>query len=170
MKIWIIADTHFYHDRIVDFCDRPKNHTELIIANWAKTVQWDDLTIHLGDVIFKEQSKIKGILAAIPGKKILVKGNHDHETLKWYMEHGFDFACHSFVMSDMVFTHAPLQKLPENIKWNIHGHLHNGTFEKHGIMLQSWHKLFAIENTNYKPVLLDDFINEKTYLTEGKFI
>ena len=158
MNIWLTGDTHLNHDRMVELCGRPKNHTELIIHNWASMVAWDDLTIHLGDVIFKEQSKITGILAAIPGKKVLVKGNHDRESLKWYMEHGFDFACHSFVMSDIIYTHAPLQKLPDNIKLNIHGHYHNADITKFEVKPQSFNKLFALEYTNYKPVLLDEFI------------
>ena len=52
MKIWIIADTHFYHENIIKFENRPLDNVEQIIANWNKVVADEDLVIHLGDVIF----------------------------------------------------------------------------------------------------------------------
>lgn len=134
MKIWIIADTHFYHENIKKFQGRPDDFNEQIIKNWNKLVQHDDLVIHLGDVIFglnKEQT-LPNIMATLPGKKVLCRGNHDLNPTIWYMERGFDFVCDYFVSEDIAFSHAPLTPLPPQtmvndqrvVKWNIHGHFH----------------------------------------------
>jgi calcineurin-like phosphoesterase family protein len=162
MNIWLISDTHFYHDRIILYCNRPQNHTQLIIENWATAVKEDDITIHLGDVIFKQSSQIKNILDSIAGRKILVRGNHDNESLPWYMSHGFDFACDQFVYNNIIFTHAPISVLPVGIETNIHGHLHNAPFikEKWDLKSRPFNKLFAIELEDYKPVLLDTFVKK----------
>ena len=136
MSIWIIADTHFYHENIIKFQGRPNDFNKQIIKNWNKLVQYDDLVIHLGDVILglnKEQT-LPGILATLPGKKILCRGNHDPNPATWYMERGFDFVCDYFVYQDIAFSHAPLTPLPpqalvndqRSVNWNIHAHFHKG--------------------------------------------
>src|SRR5476649_1621970 len=137
MNIWIIADTHFYHENIKKFQGRPNDFNEKIIKNWNQLVAYDDVVIHLGDVIFgldKEQ-RLPSLMASLPGKKILCRGNHDPKPAEWYMEHGFDFACDYYVYKDVAFSHAPLTPLPPQtlvsdgrpVNWNIHGHFHKGT-------------------------------------------
>ena len=46
---WIIADPHFYHDRLTrpDYESRHQHHTELMILNWQTLVQPDDDILHL---------------------------------------------------------------------------------------------------------------------------
>ncbi len=158
MRIWLISDTHFYHAKMVEYCGRPINHTELIIKNWILAPAWDDLTIHLGDVIFGNSSKMKGILAQVPGKKVLIKGNHDRESLHWYMENGFDFACNAFIYKSVFFTHTPAKVLPEGTTINVHGHFHNAPTKYHDFTTSPINKLLAIEYTDYKPVLLENFV------------
>lgn len=161
-QIWLITDTHFNHDKMVELCGRPANHTQLILENWRNAVSEQDTTFHLGDVILGRQSEMEAMIRSVPGKKILILGNHDQEKPSWYMKRGFDFACEAFVHKGILFTHYPAQVLPvgataEKITLNIHGHLHNSTH--HGdIPLHPWNKKLAIEETNYKPVLLEDFI------------
>jgi calcineurin-like phosphoesterase family protein len=47
MKIWIISDTHFNHNRIIELEERPEDYQELIINNWKKLVKNEDTIIHL---------------------------------------------------------------------------------------------------------------------------
>jgi calcineurin-like phosphoesterase family protein len=139
MRIWIIADTHFYHENIKRYQGRPDDFNEQIIRNWNKLVAYDDVVIHLGDVIFglDKEKRLPSLMASLPGKKILCRGNHDPKQAEWYMEHGFDFACDYFVYKDIAFSHAPLTPLPpqtlvsdgRSVRWNIHGHLHKGGIE-----------------------------------------
>ena len=102
MKIWIIADTHFYHENIKKFQGRPDDFNEQIIKNWSKLVQYDDVVIHLGDVIFglNKEEVLPSLMATLPGKKVLCRGNHDLKPTIWYMERGFDFVCDYFVIED----------------------------------------------------------------------
>ena len=136
MRIWIIADTHFYHENIKRYKGRPDDFNEQIISNWNKLVAYDDVVIHLGDVIFglDKEKRLPSLMASLPGKKILCRGNHDPKPAAWYMEHGFDFACDYYVYQDVAFSHAPLTPLPPQtlvsdgrlVTKNVHGHFHKG--------------------------------------------
>ena len=92
MKIFLIADTHFNHDAIIEFEGRPSNYMDIIKKKWNHLVGENDLVIHLGDVIFKRASELKDIMESLNGRKWLVRGNHDKENIAWYLKRGFDFA------------------------------------------------------------------------------
>jgi calcineurin-like phosphoesterase family protein len=67
---WIIGDTHLYHDNIVKYCNRPEDHTEILIKNLQDMIHEDDTLIHLGDVIFyKGCILLRDILEKVAGKK-----------------------------------------------------------------------------------------------------
>lgn len=54
--ICFIADTHFNHENIIKYCDRPFSNTkemnEYIIQKWNSVAKEDDVVYHLGDVGF----------------------------------------------------------------------------------------------------------------------
>ena len=50
MKFFVIGDTHFLHENIIKYCNRPTDFNKLIIKNWNKVVKAEDVVIHLGDV------------------------------------------------------------------------------------------------------------------------
>lgn len=162
---WLIGDTHWYHDNIVQFENRPQNHTELSIKRWRHAVAPQDTTIHLGDVIFYQYTRLKEILDSIPGKKFLVKGNHDKKTLSWYTRNGFDCAVDTLSIDNVLFSHRPVQHFPDNVTINVHGHLHSGGHRP----TESWwnpggrHRLFVLEH-HYSPICLQQFLAD----TEGK--
>ncbi len=153
MKVWITTDTHWHQDgaRI----ERPEDHTERQFRIWKSIVKAGDLVIHCGDVTWKAK-ELDNDLFLLPGKKILVRGNHDSESHSWYMRNGFDFSCDSFVMKKVLFTHAPANSLPGNALLNVHGHLHGNGHRTHDA--QPWHRLLALENTKYSPVSFDKFV------------
>jgi len=179
-KIWIISDTHFNHDKMVDYCNRPKNFEELIIKN-LEVIKVEDILIHLGDVCFGNDKENNKKLTQLKCKKWLVKGNHDKKSNKWYLENGWDFVCESF--SDnyfgkkILFSHCPMPA--EKYDLNIHGHFHNalprllrGEWKVEGEkerneqdllnLLNGKHKLVALEETNYKPILLNSLCPQNT--------
>ena len=127
MKIWLTTDTHFGHDKLVEF-GRPVDF-EVRISRGLQQIPAGDMLIHLGDVNMGEDavwhahlmSKLKGL------KTILVKGNHDNKSDKWYYEHGWDFVCQNYTnfykKKRILFSHRPQPDGKYDI--NIHGHFHD---------------------------------------------
>ena len=85
MSIYVIADLHlsFSQNKPMDiFGDNWENHAEKIKNNWIKKVKADDYVILPGDfswATYIEDTKLDfSYLNSLPGKKILLKGNHDY--------------------------------------------------------------------------------------------
>jgi len=179
MKVYLISDTHFNHQNIATYCDRPANFTDLIVKNWAVIVKPEDMVVHLGDVQIGKKSDQHDILSGLPGRKVLIRGNHDRQwsNTRW-MQAGFDFACDSMIFRNCWLTHEPAQSLPEGTTLNLHGHLHNiwdgfhpndpkedkyfaeTLLTMHKQLHNPWQRLFAIEYTSYRPVEFDKFVSQ----------
>lgn len=178
MDVWLISDTHFNHDNIATYCDRPKDFTERITKRWNEVVKAGDTVIHLGDVAIGNRRSVPEILAELTGRKILVRGNHDRQhSNTWWMEHGFDFACDGMKFRNCWLTHEPSTSLADGCELNLHGHLHNiwhgfhanGGYNDQQVKLHKpWQRLFAIEYTDYRPVEFDKFVmHPRKYLATG---
>lgn len=154
LKRWVIADTHFGHSMLVDIGSRPAKFEDRIFEAWQRMVAPEDLIIHLGDVSLPDTvADVWVKLSNLPGRKILVMGNHDKRSAKWYMERGFAFACDSFELGGILFTHRPRLIVPEHIDFNVHGHLHNTG--RHLFTPGPKHRLVALEYSNYSPVRVE---------------
>lgn len=85
MAIFFTSDQHFGHHRILELGEgRPfkhiNEHNDYIIKQWVKTVSHDDTVYVLGDVAlggFEDFPKSIKIFSWLPGKKMLIPGNHD---------------------------------------------------------------------------------------------
>jgi calcineurin-like phosphoesterase family protein len=157
LRRWIISDTHFGHTRLQAHARRPSNVDELIVKAWQRLILPTDLVIHLGDVAFTFVD-LGTLLNSLPGKKILVRGNHDSKSVSYYMSHGFDFACDALVLGGCFFTHTPSRDLPEGCTVNVHGHLHNRFPATHRAFPHC--RLFALEHSRYEPMLLEKFLKK----------
>jgi calcineurin-like phosphoesterase family protein len=161
-KIYIISDTHFNHSRIVThFGFRPYNFNDLIIDQCNKILKEDDILINLGDVIWGNKEQLKTYLSQIPGKHILVKGNHDFKhSNTFFYDSGFSFVCNQITIGKYVLSHKPVPIKNDEI--NIHGHFHNMSQdhweEDLKAILTPNHYLFSLEKTKYAPVNLDHAI------------
>jgi len=64
------------------FGDHWRNHVDRIAENWDKTVGPDDVVIVVGDhswaLRFEQAKPDIDFIAARPGRKLLVRGNHDY--------------------------------------------------------------------------------------------
>ena len=162
MKYYVISDTHFGHDKIIEYCQRPQDHEKLILRNLMITSS-DCVLIHLGDICIGDDAKWhKTMWKHWNGRKILTQGNHDTKSASWYLEHGWDFVCESFKMEycgkKICFSHKP-QPWDGDWEINVHGHLHNlGHREKEFKELKQWHRLYSPELMNYQPIELSKFI------------
>ncbi len=156
--IWFIADTHFFHNNIIKYCDRPYPNMELmnqcLIGNYNNVVKPDDVCIWVGDVGFAGDEKINEILAQLNGYKILVIGNHDFHRGK-LRNLNFDEIHLLYLIEDnnaqIVLTHYPMDNLPLNVL-NVHGHLHQK------VTGNDQHFNVAVERLGYKPINLKELL------------
>ena len=166
MNIYIVSDTHFYHNNIIKYCNRPfidcNVMNEKMIVRWNSQVKHDDIVIHLGDfVVYGKSEKTLELCNRLNGKKILVRGNHDRRNIYWYLAHGFDFVCDYFVIGKIIFTHRPLYKTNKHIlkyyDLNICGHIHQKEIPT------KWKykcKNISVEQTDYYPIIIDKILGE----------
>jgi len=159
MKVWLIADTHWNHDNIATYCVRPENFTEIIMRNWKRIVQPNDSVIHLGDVAIGNRRAVRDILAELPGRKTLIRGNHDRQhSNTWWMANGFDFACDAMIFRNVWLTHEPSASRAPGCDLNVHGHMHTISRAKAEAIMKPWQKLFALEYLDYMPWDFDKFV------------
>ena len=85
MSIYAIADLHlsFNHPKPMDiFGDNWENHTEKLKRDWLLKVKENDTVIIPGDfsweTYLEDAYQDFNFLNSLPGKKILLKGNHDY--------------------------------------------------------------------------------------------
>ena len=84
MALYAFADTHLSlsADKPMDiFGSRWKGHTEKIRGLWNNMISPEDTVVIAGDISWgltlNDASQDLRFLASLPGKKILLKGNHD---------------------------------------------------------------------------------------------
>lgn len=81
MKHWFISDTHFGHENIIRYSQRPFRNVDhmnrTLIDNWNDVVGKRDTVFHLGDVALGPWERWDSILRSLHGTKVLVVGNHD---------------------------------------------------------------------------------------------
>lgn len=85
MSIYVIGDLHlsFKENKPMDiFGDNWENHEEKIKDSWIKQVKDEDLVILPGDfswaMYLKDTDEDFKYINNLPGKKLLLKGNHDY--------------------------------------------------------------------------------------------
>jgi len=170
--LYITSDQHFYHSKIIEYCKRPFKSVEemnsKILENYNNIIKKDDIVIHLGDLSATVKTHIeefKEILKSLNGKKILLRGNHDHLPDQFYLDCGFEVVGDHMIVGDYFFSHYPLYKkskwctepekrlikLYENSNCTkiIHGHTHNNVlkWDDNKFRINA-----CVEMNNYNPV------------------
>ncbi|MBQ2237687.1 MAG: metallophosphoesterase [Clostridia bacterium] len=83
MNLFTISDLHlsFGTDKPMNIFRGWDNHTERIKANWCRMIKDDDIVVLPGDLSWglkiEETLEDFKFLDSLPGKKIILKGNHD---------------------------------------------------------------------------------------------
>jgi len=161
MRVLVISDTHLGHRALVEkYQSRPMDFEDRIVKNWRRMVTEDDLIIHLGDVVVGKATDWPSVVPQLPGRKVLVLGNHDRKTQSWYMANGFDFCCVEFSWEmfglRILFSHEP--RTAGQFDLNIHGHLHLGRHREY--ICDERHYLVALEDTSYEPRTLHRIVKD----------
>jgi calcineurin-like phosphoesterase family protein len=166
-RVWIISDTHFSHQNIIKYTNRPFEDAEKmnkqLIKNWNLLIKSDDMVYHLGDFAFGDKRSVENILRRLNGRKILILGNHDRCKPQHYVEIGFEWAYNFPIIYDnfCIMSHEPVFLEANSPYCNLYGHLHQNTY-------QSPNKNYyncCVEQHDYKPVLYDEI--KKHFLKIG---
>jgi calcineurin-like phosphoesterase family protein len=79
-RVWLTADLHLGHRNVLSYCDRPFADTQdmdTALVRQLGKVGVDDWLVIVGDVALGDHTLAFPLLRAIPGRKVLVVGNHD---------------------------------------------------------------------------------------------
>ena len=142
-----------------------------MIDRWRERVKPDDIVYHLGDFSITKADFPTRILAELPGKKILVLGNHDKSAARM-MEFGFDFACESMTIVEqntrLFLVHRPQRQIPPDTAYVLHGHIHNSTPEERAkhtakgeiVIIPQFNINMCVEMWNYEPVTIRHILSK----------
>lgn len=157
-KIWLIGDTHFSHQKIIEYCNRPfrtvEEMNEILIKNWNSCIGKNDVVIMMGDFALCGKEKIIEIGNKLKGRKHLLLGNHDGGSNDTYRAAGFEYIYKYPILLDekYIISHYP-QKIFSDGYINIHAHTHNNPTFSH-FTKNSF--CTSVELNNYKPILFED--------------
>lgn len=92
------SDPHYYHQKIIEYCNRPfetwEEMNEKMIKNYNDRIGSNDRVLWLGDTLMGGVKKGIDILSRLNGKKFLVLGNHDAAPHKM-ASMGFEVVSHT---------------------------------------------------------------------------
>ena len=172
LDTWIISDTHFFHENIGRYCNRPKNWQDLIIKNWNDLVSPDETVLHLGDFALGNKGNFDLLTGMLSGRLFLIQGNHDRISKSYCETHGVTLIKNSLnvQISDqmkLIFSHRPIVPLEDG--WiNLHGHIHNVPPPPEGSNLGPNHINMSVEVREYRPWRLGDILKTiKDHPTEN---
>lgn len=156
MATYIWSDLHLGHKNIIGYCNRPFTSVEemndRLIKAWQARVKKQDVIINLGDVCMGggyNKEKLTALIPTLPGRKILVMGNHDRaHSANFWRDVGFDEVYpYPIIYRDWyILSHEPLF-LNEKIPYlNVHGHTHEKSYDHPS------YKNVSVDKTNFEPV------------------
>lgn len=166
MMFWMISDTHFHHNAIRKYCERPFDTVdemdEEIIRRWNERVKPHDTVIHLGDFGFLRGEKNQEYyLNQLNGNLILLQGNHDNRSSIRTIAQclvinygGFDWWC----------QHHPSFQF----KYNLCGHIHN--LWKIATLGDSICVNVGVDVWGYRPVNMQEILREIDRMKKGEII
>lgn len=169
--IWVISDTHFGHENIIKYCNRPFSDIdemdEIMIKNWNAVVKPGDKVYHLGDVYMGSSERFLSKFARLHGKKRLIVGNHDDLKRKLgntdiRLGDLFEKVQLWRIMTEfgIVMTHVPIHESslvrgrkndgsPYDEAINIHGHIHDKPSPK------GPYRCVCVEQIDYTPINIE---------------
>lgn len=131
-KIFFVSDTHWWHTNIIKYCNRPfdtvEEMNEKLISNWNSVVNKEDTVFHLGDFAFCGPTKAKVILEQLNGNIILVKGNHDYDSILKLFNKVYDQLIIKIGEELIYLNHFPFLTYAGAYRENVYqlfGHVHS---------------------------------------------
>jgi len=161
-NVFLTADLHFGHAKIIKYENRPFNSVEemdeAMIKNWNGVVSKKDKIFVVGDVSFHNKERTTEIIQQLNGNKILIIGNHDQRSIQWWMDAGFDEVSNYPIIYKewIVIQHEPPTYINDAMPYfYIYGHVHSTEMYR-TITKQS--ACVSAERWEYTPVNLEKII------------
>lgn len=164
--IWFTSDTHFGHENVIKFCNRPFRdvdhmNSELILR-WNEKVKNGDQIYHLGDFSFMKKPETEKLLSRLKGQIFLVRGNHDHKDTRGIKSFAWVKDYHEIKVEIdgqkqlIVLSHYPILSWHNRHygAWHLHGHCH-GSLPDEGVRRID----VGCDVYGYSPVSLDEINN-----------
>lgn len=174
---YFIADTHFFHESVIEFNQRPfkdvNDMNKQLIENWNNTVKFSNDEVYiLGDFVYKGTGEnANSILQQLRGKKYLIKGNHEkYLNDKKFEHHHFEWIKNYYVLKynkrKFVLFHYPILEWDGYYKRSIHlyGHVHNNKVDFFNGILGINAVNVGVDMIGYKPISIDkiiEIVNER---------
>lgn len=168
--IYYIADMHLGHTNIIKYCHRPFESVEemnsVLVRNWKERVKEEDTVYIVGDLFYRHKNP-ESILEQLPGKKILIEGNHDRSWMKKVdTEKYFERIELMAEIKDngrrVVICHYPMMTWFEFGKgtYHIYGHIHDNRNVPYWPLLMEMEDAFnaGVEINNFCPVTLEELM------------
>lgn len=173
--IWFSSDNHFYHEAIIQMCNRPfttlGEMNEAMIYRWNNVITNNDEIFHLGDFSLGKSKETNDIVYRLNGKRIyFIRGNHDKhfdklpETEKFVkLPPLFDFKINGIRYT---LCHYPLSEWRgshnEDKSIMLHGHCH-GRLSVYGYRMD-----VGVDTNNFYPYSIEQINNiMKARVTDG---
>lgn len=174
--IFLTSDLHIGHLNIIKYCRKDFEFSQagrlqcdnLILKNYNNLVSDKDIVIILGDAYFSDLEYATDYFAKLHGIRLLIKGNHDQRSNRFYISNlGFK-ACFDFIaFEDLFFCHYPLDEIDSkkesylrqefekgNFRTIYHGHIHDkDPVKRNGI--NRINVSVDYKPNNYSPLKLD---------------
>jgi calcineurin-like phosphoesterase family protein len=171
-KVFVTADLHLNHTNIIKYCGRPFSSVEdmnrTILDNWYSTISEEDTVYILGDFwwnprkeypLYQEFFTDMGYPGSPPGKKILIRGNHDKAIDEWLFDMVYDLYTISIDIGEgypvpLVMSHYAMRVWDCSHYGSFHlfGHSH-GTLDGYGRSID-----VGVDTNEFKPYLLTDVV------------
>ena len=142
---------------------------EVLINNWNSVVDKDSTVFHLGDFAWGGFKQWKEVRDRLNGHIILIKGNHDIKNLTSTAEKElFDYVTQQMYLRiegrQVYLNHFPFlcyggtYRSPEDVVYQLYGHVHSGQFSKGGRDLPRMIHAFptqydvGVDNNHFTPI------------------
>lgn len=158
--IFFTADEHYFHNNIINYCDRPfdswSEMNDEIIRKHNERVSENDVVYHLGDFTLKEKKFAESVISQLNGKHIFIKGSHDY----WNKDLPFLIEVEARSCY-LVLCHYAMLTWPRSHYGSIQlfGHSHG----KLGSQYPKKQMDVGVDTNNFYPYSLDEIINKMSY-------
>lgn len=129
MSVYFCSDLHFGHKNIQKFrlhVTSEEDNRQQIVDDWNKKVSKRDVVYVLGDACFTMETV--DTFAQLPGRKILIRGNHDQLDTQVYLKY-FEGVYGLLKYKEFWLSHAPIHPQELRGRVNLHGHVHYHTID-----------------------------------------